>query len=53
MPAFNSLVRAKGAALLSELDNWLSAQDVSPTATKKAGRRLKTGVGIYHFVSDD
>jgi hypothetical protein len=53
MPAFDALIRAKGQNLLVELDNWISAQETSPTARKKVGKRLKTGVGIYHFVADE
>src|SRR5215470_3925635 len=53
MPAFDVLVRAKGQNLLVELDNWLSAQETSLTAKNRGGRRVTTGVGIYHFVSYD
>ena len=53
MPAFDALVRSKGQTLLVELDNWLSAQDVSPTAKNKGSKRMMTGVGIYHFVTHD
>jgi hypothetical protein len=53
LPAFDALLRAKGQTLLVELDNWLSAQEVSATAKNKGSRRIKTGVGIYHFVSQD
>ena len=53
MPAFEALIRTKGMALLVELDNWMTAQD-SPTQAKGPdSRRVKTGVGIYHFVSSD
>jgi hypothetical protein len=53
MPAFDALVRTKGQTLLVELDNWLSAQDVSPTAKNRGSKRVKTGVGIYHFVTQE
>jgi uncharacterized protein DUF6502 len=53
LPAFDALLRAKGQQLLVELDNWISAQDVSPTAKNKGGRRVRTGVGIYHFLGDE
>lgn len=53
MPAFDKLVRTKGLQLLVELDNWLSAQELSSTAKSKDVPRVKTGVGIYHFIDDD
>jgi hypothetical protein len=53
MPAFDALIRAKGFSLLVELDNWISAQEVSPTAKSRGAKRIKTGVGIYHFVADE
>ena len=53
LPAFDVLLRAKGQTLLIELDNWISAQESSVTAKNKGMRRINTGVGIYHFVSDD
>jgi hypothetical protein len=53
MPAFDALIRAKGQNLLVELDNWLSAQELSVTAKNRAAKKIKTGVGIYHFVSYD
>jgi hypothetical protein len=52
LPAFEALIRAKGQALLVELDNWMSAQELSPTARNKGGKRLRTGVGIYHFLGE-
>jgi hypothetical protein len=52
LPAFEALIRAKGQALLVELDNWMSAQELSGTARKKGGKRIRTGVGIYHFLGD-
>jgi hypothetical protein len=53
MPAFDALVRAKGQTLLVELDNWLSAQETTVTAKNRGAKRIKTGVGIYHFVVPD
>jgi hypothetical protein len=53
MPAFDTLLRAKGHTLLVELDNWISAQELTPTAKDKGSKRIHTGVGIYHFVSED
>jgi hypothetical protein len=50
LPAFDALIRKKGPALLNELDNWLSAQELTPTAKNKSAKRTKTGVGIYHYV---
>jgi hypothetical protein len=52
MPAFNALIRAKGPQFLNELDNWLSAQDSKIPSTRNS-KRIKTGVGIYHFVSEE
>jgi hypothetical protein len=51
MAAFNALIRAKGPQLLNELDNWLSAQESK--GPSKNSKRVKTGVGIYHFVSEE
>jgi hypothetical protein len=51
MPAFDALIRAKGQNLLVELDNWLSAQELSVSAKNRDAKRVKTGVGIYHFVT--
>jgi Family of unknown function (DUF6502) len=53
IPAFNALIRAKGPQLLNELDNWLSAQDSKVHLLGKESKRVKTGVGIYHFISED
>jgi Family of unknown function (DUF6502) len=52
MAGFDALIRTKGHNLLVELDNWLSAQETSPSARSKEAKRVKTGVGIYHFVDD-
>lgn len=53
MPAFDKLVRIKGQQLLVELDNWLSAQELTPESANKDQPRIKTGVGIYHFIEED
>jgi hypothetical protein len=53
MGAFDALLRAKGQTLLVELDNWLSAQDLTSTAKNRNTRRIRTGVGVYHFVTYD
>jgi hypothetical protein len=53
MPAFDALIRAKGLQLLIELDNWISAQESTAGTTNKHAKRIRTGVGVYHFVSDD
>ena len=52
MPAFDALLRAKGYKFLLELNNWISAQD-NVTRVKKGKRRIKTGVGVYHFISEE
>lgn len=53
MPAFDRMVRLKGQQLLVELDNWLTSQELTAGARNKDEKRIKTGVGIYHFVEDD
>jgi hypothetical protein len=53
MPAFDSLIRVKGQQLLVELDNWLSAQERSEKNDVSSGRKINTGVGIYHFTEED
>ncbi len=58
MPAFNTLLRAKGYKFLVELHNWIGAQENTGTVAtvgtgRKGKRRIKTGVGVYHFVSED
>jgi hypothetical protein len=50
LPAFETLLRAKGMNLLIELDNWISAQESSAPAKNKDVKRVRTGVGIYHFI---
>jgi hypothetical protein len=55
MPAFEALIKAKGMQLLVELDNWMSAQESTSPHAKNKGKnaRIHTGVGIYHFISED
>jgi hypothetical protein len=53
LPAFDKLLRIKGQQLLVELDNWLSSQELSETAKRKDVVRVKTGVGIYHYLEED
>ena len=53
MPAFDALLRAKGHAFLIEIHNWINAQESSVASTNKAKRRVKTGVGVYHFISEE
>jgi hypothetical protein len=53
MPAFAALLRAKGHAFLIEIDNWITAQESSLAETNKAKKRVKTGVGVYHFISEE
>jgi hypothetical protein len=52
MPAFDALLRAKGQKFLLELHGWITAQQ-GETAVRKGGKRIKTGVGVYHFISED
>ena len=52
MPAFDALLRAKGYKFLVELHNWIGAQE-NTGAVRKGKRRIKTGVGVYHFVSEE
>jgi hypothetical protein len=47
------LLRAKGQQFLLELQHWLTTQDNAQTVSNKNRRRIKTGVGVYHFISDD
>jgi hypothetical protein len=53
LPAFDALLKAKGHAFLIEIHNWISAQESSLVSTNRAKRRVKTGVGVYHFISRD
>jgi hypothetical protein len=52
MPAFDALLRAKGHKFLLELHNWITAQD-NAGVSRKGKRRIKTGVGVYHFISEE
>ena len=51
MPAFDALLRDKGHKFLIELHNWITAQDSGPS--RKTKRRIKTGVGVYHYISEE
>lgn len=53
LPAFDALLRAKAHAFLIEIHNWITAQEGSLAASNKAKKRVKTGVGVYHFLSED
>jgi hypothetical protein len=53
MPAFDRLIRMKGQQLLEELDNWLSTQESTAGPRSLGNQRIKTGVGIYHFIEED
>jgi hypothetical protein len=53
MPAFDALLRAKGHRFLLELQHWLTAQESPQTVTNKLKKRIKTGVGVYHFISEE
>jgi len=52
MVAFDALLRAKGQKLLLELHGWITAQEGESPA-RKSGKRIKTGVGVYHFISEE
>ena len=51
---FDRLLRDKGQQFLIELDNWLSAQ-APPKAEDETARRrrVRTGVGIYHYIETE
>jgi hypothetical protein len=53
LPAFDALLKAKGHAFLIEIHNWITAQESSLSLANKAKKRVKTGVGVYHFISPD
>jgi hypothetical protein len=53
LPAFDRLIRLKGQQLLEELDNWLSTQESTAGPRSLSNQRVRTGVGIYHFVDKD
>jgi hypothetical protein len=52
LPAFDALLRAKGYKFLLELNNWISAQE-NVSVSRRGSRRIKTGVGVFHFVSKE
>ena len=50
---FNVYLRQKGQQLLETLDNWLAMQEGrigSKKPERPVGKRIMTGVGIYHYV---
>lgn len=53
MPAFDRLLRLKGQQLLVELDNWLSSQESDGPPVEERAKKIRTGVGIYHFTEED
>ena len=53
LPAFEQLIRIKGQQLLEELDNWLGSQELTEGSKEKVLWRVKTGVGIYHYIEDE
>mgnify|MGYP003578375823 CR=1 FL=1 len=53
LPAFDALLKAKGHAFLVEIHNWITAQESTLASRSKAKKRVKTGVGVYHFLSKD
>jgi len=48
-PEFETYVRERGHAMLSEVDDWLAAIARRPTQNPKA--RVATGISVYHFVA--
>lgn len=48
LPRFQAYVRERGQFLLEELDDWLSKLD--PPDGDTLHTRIRTGVGIYHFI---
>ena len=51
MPLFDAFLRERCQTLLEELDNWLAKQPV-PDA-KKGDRVMHTGVGVYHYMTNE
>lgn len=48
---FNAYVRIRCQGLLEEIDNWLSKKE--PPDTESGEKAIKTGVGIFHFISEE
>ena len=51
MPKFDSFLRERCQTLLEELDNWLAKLPI-PDA-KKGDRVMHTGVGVYHYMTNE
>jgi Family of unknown function (DUF6502) len=51
MPKFDTFLRERCQTLLEELDNWLAKLPI-PDA-KKGDRVMHTGVGVYHYMTND
>lgn len=51
MPLFDAFLRERCQTLLEELDNWLAKLPV-PDGTK-GDRVLHTGVGVYHYMTNE
>jgi hypothetical protein len=51
LPDFNAYVRVTCQGLLEEIDNWLSKRERPDP--KRGDKVVKTGVGIFHFISDE
>jgi len=50
LPDFDAYIRRKCQGLLEEIDNWLSKR--TPPDVERGETAVKTGVGIFHFMSD-
>ena len=51
MPKFDAFLRERCQTLLEELDNWLAKLPI-PDA-KKGERVMHTGVGVYHYMTNE
>jgi Family of unknown function (DUF6502) len=45
---FDKFIRSRGQIFADDIDNWLSDRDKD-----EPGERVKTGVGIYHYIVND
>ena len=50
---FDALVRQKGQELLEVLDNWLTLREFETSRNPASQEKLKTGVGIFHFIDHE
>lgn len=50
LPAFDQYVRTRCQQMLEDIDNWLSKL---PDPVKDRDEVVTTGVGIYHFITND